>query len=89
MEGELGQIDAVGDKVTIRSNSSERRFACPPLLSEGSHHPDWFLGVADDFVAAATGGGMSNIDDAVLCARLIDLAQRSSAAGGARMLLGN
>ena len=25
-----------------------------PSLSEGSHHPDWFGGVADDFLAAAT-----------------------------------
>jgi predicted dehydrogenase len=87
--GELGQIDAVGDTVTLKSNSSERSFACPPPLSEGSHHPDWFTGVADDFVAAATGRGESNIDDALLCARLIDLAQRSSAAGGARMPLGD
>jgi hypothetical protein len=33
------------------------------------------------------GGGKDNLDEALLCARLIDLAQRSSAAGGARMPL--
>ncbi len=88
IEGELGQINAVGDKVTLKSKSSERSFACPPSLSEGSHHPDWFVGVADDFVAAVTGRGSSNIDEAVLCARLVDLAQRSGAAGGARLSLG-
>ena len=80
--GERGDIHAVNDSVVIRSNSQERRWFCPPSLSEGSHHPDWFGGVAADFLAAASGGGEGNLDEALLCARLIDAAQRSSAAGG-------
>ena len=89
IEGELGHIQVVRDKVVLRSNSRERRWACPPSLSEGSNHPDWFGGVADDFRIAATGGGKANMDEALLCARLIDLAQRSSAASGARLSLGD
>jgi predicted dehydrogenase len=89
IEGELGDITVVGDKVVLRSNSRERCWACAPSLSEGSHHPDWFVGVAEDFRIAATGGGKGNMDEAVLCARLIDLAQRSSAASGARLSLGD
>jgi predicted dehydrogenase len=85
IEGEQGQINVVDDSVILRSNSRERRWSCPPSLSEGSHHPDWFGGVAEDFQIAATGGGKGNLDEAVLCARLIDLAQRSGAAGGARL----
>jgi hypothetical protein len=45
--------------------------------------------VAEDFVSAVTDRDESNIDEAVLCARLIDLAQQSSAAGGARMSFGD
>jgi predicted dehydrogenase len=82
IDGEQGEIRAAGDTVFVRSNSQERRWTAPSL-SEGSHHPDWFGGVAADFVAAATGAGESNLDEAVLCARLIDAAQRSNAAGGA------
>jgi hypothetical protein len=88
IDGDQGQIRAVGDAVVVRSNSQERRWSCPPSLSEGSHHPDWFDGVAADFLGAATGGGKSNLKEAVLCARLIDAAQRSSAAGGARLSFG-
>jgi hypothetical protein len=66
----------------------EHRWSCPPSLSEGSHHPDWFVGVAEDFRIAVTGGDRGNLDEAVLCARLIDLAQRSNAAGGARLSFG-
>jgi predicted dehydrogenase len=85
IEGEQGQIKVVDDSVIVRWNSRERRWSCPPSLSEGSHHPDWFIGVAEDFRLAATGGNKGNLDEAVLCARLIDLAQRSGAAGGARL----
>jgi hypothetical protein len=35
------------------------------------------------------GGGKGNLDEAVLCARLIDLAQKSSTAGGVRLPLGS
>jgi predicted dehydrogenase len=81
IEGDRGRITVVNDTVIVSSNSSERRWACPPSLSEGSHHPDWFLAVAEDFRIAATGGDKGNMDEAVLCARLIDLAQRSAARG--------
>ena len=87
IEGEAGRIWVDGDAVVIRSNSRERRFPCSPALSEGSHHPDWFGRVAADFVAAATGGGVGNLAEAVLCARLIDAGQRSSATGGERLPL--
>jgi predicted dehydrogenase len=87
IDGDQGEIRVSGDAVVLKSNAQERRWSCPTSLSEGSHHPDWFGGVVADFVAAATGGAKSNLDEAVLCARLIDAAQRSSAAGGVRLSL--
>jgi len=89
IEGDRGRISVVGGDVIVRSNAGERRWSCPPPLSEGSHHHDWFSGVAEDFHRAAVGGGNGNLDEAVLCARLIDLAQKSSTAGGVRLPLGS
>jgi predicted dehydrogenase len=86
IEGEQGEIRVMDDAVILKSKSQEHRWLCPPSLSAGSHHPDWFGGVAADFVAA-TDGAKSNLDEAVLCGRLIDAAQRSSAAGGVRVTL--
>jgi predicted dehydrogenase len=88
IDGDQGHINVVDDNVIVRSDSREFRYPCPPSLSEGSHHPDWFGGVADDFQIAVTSGGKGNLDEAVLCARLIDLALRSSVAGGARLSFG-
>jgi predicted dehydrogenase len=82
IDGDQGEIRVTGDSAVLRSNLGERRWTSPSL-SEGSHHPDWFGGVADDFLAAVAGAGASNIDEAVMCALAIDAAQRSSARGGA------
>jgi predicted dehydrogenase len=87
VEGDRGRIDVAADAVVLRGNQGERRWSCPPPLSQGSHHRDWFAGVAEDFRRAAEGGGRGNLDEAMLCARLIDLSQKSSAAGGARIPL--
>ena len=87
VEGDRGRIEIAGDTVVLGSDTGERRWSCPPPLSQGSHHRDWFVGVAEDFHRTVLGGGKGNLDEAVLCARLIDLAQRSSAAGGGRLPL--
>jgi predicted dehydrogenase len=87
IDGDQGEIRVVGDVVILKSKAQERRWPCPPALSEGSHHPDWFVGVAADFLSAATGEAKGNLDEAILCARLIDAAQRSSAEGGVRVAL--
>jgi predicted dehydrogenase len=89
IEGEQGHISVAGDRVALKTSSGEQHWSCPPSLSEGSHHQDWFVGVAEDFSVAATAGDKGNLEEAVLCARLIDLAQRSSAAGGVRLSIGD
>jgi len=87
IEGERGRISIAGANVILEQSSERRLWSCPPALSEGSHHPDWFAAVADDFIAAVVGGGVGNVAEALLCARLVDLAQRSCALGGARLPL--
>ena len=87
IEGEQGSIRVVGESVLVKSPRGEHRWHSPPALSEGSYHPDWFAGVAAEFCRAARGDGGGNLDEALMCARLIDLAQRSSAAGGTRLSL--
>jgi predicted dehydrogenase len=89
IDGEHGHITVANDRVTLRLNSEERHWTCPPSLAEGSHHPDWFMCVAADFLAAVLSGGRSNLDEAISCAELIDLAQRSSAAGGVSLPTGD
>jgi predicted dehydrogenase len=88
IEGEQGRIHAANDRVVLKTSSGEHHWFCPPSLSEGSHHQDWFICVAEDFQVAVTDGGKPNLEDALLCAQLIDLAQRSSIAGGIRLSIG-
>jgi predicted dehydrogenase len=87
IDGDQGEIRVAGDTVILNSNGPKLSWPCPPALSEGSHHPDWFGGVAADFLAAATGRAKSNLDQAILCAQVVEAAQRSSVAGGVRIAL--
>ncbi len=87
IEGERGRLRVEGASVILEDRSGERRWLCPPPLSQGSYHPDWFAGSARDFCAVLTGRAPGNLEEAMLCMRLIDLAQRSSDAGGARMFV--
>jgi predicted dehydrogenase len=86
LKGERGRIRVAGDSVILESNGQQRQWSCPPPLSEGSHHPDWFGGVADDFVRATT-SDHGNLGEALMCAELVDAVQKSSAAGGANVIL--
>jgi len=85
VEGEQGHISVAGDRVILSTSSAKNYWTCPPSLSEGSHHREWFAGVAEDFHAAVTSHARDNLDEALLCAHLIDLASRSSLAGGIRL----
>lgn len=81
IEGERGTISVVADAVILDGPEGRQAWSCPPALSEGSHHPDRFSGVCSDFLDAIGQGGEGNIGEALMCARLIDRAQASDAAG--------
>jgi predicted dehydrogenase len=89
IDGDHGQIAVRGDRVVLRRKSREHEWCCPPSLSEGSHHEDWFADVVKDFRVAVGAPEKGNLEEAVLCAQLIDLAQRSSAAGGVQLAVGD
>jgi predicted dehydrogenase len=63
----------------------ETAFAQP--LSAGSYHPDWFAAMLDDFREELYEPKLrgTNFREAETCCRLLDLAYRSSAAGGVRL----
>ncbi|MFO0995891.1 MAG: Gfo/Idh/MocA family oxidoreductase [Alphaproteobacteria bacterium] len=85
--GRDGTLTLVGPALTLeRPGRDPERTPCAPALEEGSHHPDWFGGVVEDFLASMRSANPSesaNLGEASLCARLIEAAKRSSAAGGA------
>ena len=88
--GTDGTISLEDDTVVIRNGAGrEHRFPCPPALSAGSHHPDWFHEVGAGFVGAVTGAApdTSNLDEASLCVALESLARESSGRGEATLSL--
>jgi predicted dehydrogenase len=83
LRGSDGTLVLDDDALILKSAKDERRWACPPGLSDGSHHADWFHGVAERFVRALADDGerRANLAEARLCVTLESAARASSRCG--------
>jgi predicted dehydrogenase len=88
LTGTAGAIDVDGDTVVLRGRRSGR-WSCPPPLSDGSQHPDWFDGVIDEFLAGLDGAPplRSNLDEAARCVAIESAARESDRRGGSQLAL--
>jgi predicted dehydrogenase len=78
-----GTLELQDDTLVLTRGARIERWPCPPALSNGSAHPDWFAPVAGQFVAdITTGDDGTNLAEASLCVLLESLARESSARGG-------
>ena len=86
VEGTRGRLELRDDTLLWRSAEGRDlgRWTCPPRLSDGSHHPDWFHAVADEFVDEVTSGRArrDNLAEASLCVALESAARESSRHAG-------
>jgi predicted dehydrogenase len=84
IEGADGRLIVEEATVVCETGAGRQNWECPSALSQGSHHPDWFSGVVDDFLNAIKNPQRDgNLPEALFCARAIDLAKASSADGSA------
>ncbi len=84
LRGAEGAIELQDDTLVLMRGGEVRRWPCPPALSDGSHHADWFHPVVDEFVSAIAGSARAgvNLEEAALCVTLEALARESSRRGG-------
>jgi predicted dehydrogenase len=86
VSGVDGVLQLLDDTIVIQSRRTgdERRVLCPPPLSDGSQHPDWFDAVTAEFVGAVAAGDpeASNLSAASWCVALESAARLSDRLGG-------
>ena len=92
IEGTRGAVRVDGKTLQLTMAGSHepaivREF--PGSLSEGSHHPDWFAAVAEEFLSEVRGGTARgrSLEEAADCLELITLARESSLRGGEPLAL--
>ncbi len=76
-----------GSRVELRDREGGSRIWEIPSIAEGSHHPEWFAGVIEEFLEEVERPGRRgrNLEEAELCATLLAVAQESSRRGGASL----
>ena len=84
VQGTEGTLTLADDGGELVRGDERRALAFPSSLSEGSHHPDWFGAVIDDFVAEIEDPARRgrNLAEAERCLVLTALAYASGAQGG-------
>lgn len=85
VDGSRGTVTLADDRGAVEPAGGERRdLAFDGSLSEGSHHPDWFAAVVDDFAAEIDDPARRgrNLAEAECCVLLTALAYDSGAQGG-------
>jgi predicted dehydrogenase len=84
VQGADGQVMLADDRGTLERRGAARPLTFSGSLSEGSHHPDWFGAVLDDFAAEIDDPSRRgrNLAEAECCVLLTALAYESSAQGG-------
>ncbi|MGD9763586.1 MAG: Gfo/Idh/MocA family protein [Candidatus Binatia bacterium] len=84
VHGSNGIVRLSDDRGALHQDGAQHDLVFASSLSEGSHHPDWFGAVIDDFAAeiedAARRG--RNLAEAECCVLLTALAYESGAQGG-------
>ena len=81
LRGDGGELTVEDDRVVVRGRHGTQSRRLTTALSAGSHHPDWFAGVLDEFRRAldAPSARGINQDEAELCVLLLDRAYASGA----------
>lgn len=89
LTGTAGTIELDDDTLRLNRAGTERRWTFAAGLSDGSHHPEWFRPVADQFLAQVTGRARDrgNLAEASLCVAVETLARESSRQDGAELAL--
>ncbi|MDD5559140.1 Gfo/Idh/MocA family oxidoreductase [Candidatus Methylomirabilis sp.] len=84
IEGTRGVIRLEDGALILQSEGGEQRWTFEQPLSQGSHHPDWFSHVRNDFLReiSDTERNGENLATASLCAQLLHLAKESHTGGG-------
>ena len=78
------RLELEDSTIVLTDYADEQRWSCPPALSQGSAHPDWFDPVVQQFVGEVRGqvARDGNLAEAALCLRLETLARESARQNG-------
>lgn len=89
IEGTGGMLRLDGGRLTLESATAAPREWELPSLTEGSHHPDWFGGVIEEFLGEIDDGASRgrNLAQAAQCVQVLALARESSRRSGAPISL--
>lgn len=91
IEGTGGTVAADDDVIVLSNGGDDQRFPFAEALSQGSHHPEWYAFIMDDFVREMQDSDASgcNLKEAALCLHLLEACKQAHLHGSRRLLPAN
>lgn len=85
IQGTAGEIKVMDDTILVENGNGSSKIAFDEGISAGSHHPDWYGAVLDEFISEMKNPEASgkNFSEAACCFNLLQHCKRSSSSGGA------
>ncbi len=83
IEGQRGVLTANDDVIVLTRDGQSRRYRFSEALSQGSHHPEWYGFIVDEFVGEVRSGNVPgrNLAEAAWCLALLDACRRAHRSG--------
>ncbi len=84
LKGELGTLSCPDDMIEVRADSGTCRIKFDEALSQGSHHPEWYSGVLDEFLGEVRDPSIAgrNFKEAASCLNILEHCKISARQGG-------
>ncbi len=84
IEGSRGSIKVLDDRILIEEEGGPSEITFSQGLSAGSHHPDWYGAVIEEFLEEMNNPRISgrNFQEAASCFNILDHCRKSNKAGG-------
>ncbi len=88
IEGSRGVLSADDDVIVLTRDGQRRQYRFAEALSQGSHHPEWYGFIVDEFVGEMRSGDIPgrNLAEAAWCLALLNACHQAHRKGGRQAL---
>ncbi|NPA95038.1 MAG: Gfo/Idh/MocA family oxidoreductase [Thermodesulfobacteria bacterium] len=82
IQGENGKLSCLDDRIDVETDENDYSIRFDEGLSAGSHHPEWYFGVVEEFLSEVKNGSRRNFAEAATCLNILEGCKRSNASTG-------
>ncbi len=81
IQGEKGTLSCLDDRIVVETPETTYSIRFEEGLSHGSHHPEWYSGVVEEFLKEVSQRSRRNFSEAASCLNILEHCKAANATG--------